>query len=961
MAKCRPGKWVPWALVGAGLPLLAAYMTGTTKLTEDINSRAAQALSANQMTTWAKLDSSARDITITGTAPSQEAVDLAVKTVSGTYGVRTIANAAAIAAPITLLAPTVESVVANTATPEITGTWQEGVANSLTVKVGETPYKLGESPELTTMAGNWLLKLSKPLPEGNVAVTVESSDGKTTMAAAAPATVTIDLPELPKLPAPTVENYFGNSQTPTFKGTWPEKEAIAAQKNLQVKLADQTFVLGTAPELTTDGSGNWQLMPTKPLAEGEIIVMPGIVGTDGKWQTAEAPAKAVIDVTPPVIPPLDKPAVDLKWPFTIAGKWPELAGNTLAAILAGKTYEANKDDNLKTDGQGGFSFNPKVELAPGSYDVDIAVKDAAGNIAKQSLTAAIVIPEPPKVEPPKVEVPKVAPPKVEDVLMPAPVAAVVAALPADAKWPYTITGTWDDKPGNVLTAAVAGRTYRLNSGAALTSDKPGTFNFSPKATFAPGSYDVDFITTNSKGEATTLTAKAAIVVPEPVAPAPPTPPAPPAEPLKAAVLEAAPAGTLNVVTGSWDDRPGNMLSASVNGRTYVMGRGAALTSLGAGKFSFAPSAKFEPGSYDVDFATTNANGETAVTTAKAAIVIAAPAPVTPPAPPPVEIPPPTIGYKLDLTGAPVIKGWWPNSVATILNVTLDGRTYTLGTDANLSTKASIWTLLPGSSLKDGTYDVVAEAKDAAGNMGMDTTENELVVDVTQPAVPTVMTASGDVSPDHLSGTWDQTMAKGLKISIPQANLTAVMGEAGSPLTSDGKGNWRVALAAPLPVGTYNVIAESIDKRDRVQTDSSDGEVVIVAKGVEPPAPPPPYDCVAVMNRIANVFPIRFEYDLTDITKPFDLSVSQYAALLKDSRCTSLNVEIKGHADFRGSEIYNMGLSERRATVIMGMFEKAGVDASRMSIKGYGKSQPLDAGLTDEARAKNRRVEISEKQ
>jgi outer membrane protein OmpA-like peptidoglycan-associated protein len=266
--------------------------------------------------------------------------------------------------------------------------------------------------------------------------------------------------------------------------------------------------------------------------------------------------------------------------------------------------------------------------------------------------------------------------------------------------------------------------------------------------------------------------------------------------------------------------------------------------------------------------------------------------------------------------------------------------------------------MPSTALKDGTYDIVAEAVDAAGNMGKDTTSNELEVDVSQPAAPTVMTASADASPDHLSGTWDQAGAKGLKVSIPQINLTAELGAAASPLTSDGAGNWRLALATPLPAGTYNVIAETTDNRGRVQTDVSDAEVVIVAKGETPPPPPPPYDCVAVMNRIASVFPIRFEYDLTDITKPFDVSVSQYAALLKDPRCTSLNVEINGHADFRGSEIYNMGLSERRAEVILGMFEKAGVEATRMSVKGYGKSQPLDAALTDEARAKNRRVEIS---
>jgi outer membrane protein OmpA-like peptidoglycan-associated protein len=360
----------------------------------------------------------------------------------------------------------------------------------------------------------------------------------------------------------------------------------------------------------------------------------------------------------------------------------------------------------------------------------------------------------------------------------------------------------------------------------------------------------------------------------------------------------------------------------------------------------------------VDFTTTDAAGATLVTTAKAAIVVLEPAPVVVAPPAPVEIPAPTVMSQLDLTGAPILKGTWPNILATNLNVTLDGRTYKSGVDGNLGVKGGDWTLMPGMALKDGTYDVVVEATDAAGNMGMDSTSNELEVDVSQPAAPTVMTASGDVSPDHLSGTWDEANAKGLKVTVPQINLTAELGAAGSPLTSDGAGKWRLVLAAPLPSGSYNVVAETTDNRGRVQTDVSEAEVVVVAKGETPPPPPPPYDCVAVMTRIASVFPIRFEYDLTDITKPFDVSVSQYAALLKDPRCTSLNVEIDGHADFRGSEIYNMGLSERRAEVIMGMFEKAGVDKTRMSVKGYGKSQPLDAALTDDARAKNRRVEIS---
>jgi outer membrane protein OmpA-like peptidoglycan-associated protein len=223
----------------------------------------------------------------------------------------------------------------------------------------------------------------------------------------------------------------------------------------------------------------------------------------------------------------------------------------------------------------------------------------------------------------------------------------------------------------------------------------------------------------------------------------------------------------------------------------------------------------------------------------------------------------------------------------------------------------------------------------------------------------VMTMQGATSPDHLSGTWDEAGATNLRVSVPEVNLTAELGAPGSALKSDGAGNWRLDLSSLLPPGTYDVKAESIDRHGRVRVDESAGEVVVAEKG-RSITPPAPYDCLAVINRIGRVFPIRFEFDRTDITKPFDLSVSQYASLLKDKRCASVTIEINGHADFRGTEIYNMDLSERRAEVIQSMLLEAGVDAARMSVKGFGESNPLDLERTDEARMKNRRVEITAK-
>ena len=60
MSKSRPTKWAPWALLGAGLPLLASYVIGTGSLTQDIRSRTGQALSANEQTAWAKIENNGR-------------------------------------------------------------------------------------------------------------------------------------------------------------------------------------------------------------------------------------------------------------------------------------------------------------------------------------------------------------------------------------------------------------------------------------------------------------------------------------------------------------------------------------------------------------------------------------------------------------------------------------------------------------------------------------------------------------------------------------------------------------------------------------------------------------------------------------------------------------------------------------------------------------------------------------
>ncbi len=71
----------------------------------------------------------------------------------------------------------------------------------------------------------------------------------------------------------------------------------------------------------------------------------------------------------------------------------------------------------------------------------------------------------------------------------------------------------------------------------------------------------------------------------------------------------------------------------------------------------------------------------------------------------------------------------------------------------------------------------------------------------------------------------------------------------------------------------------------------------------------------------------------------------------------LKLRIEGHTDERGSDSYNLALSQRRAASVRKYFIGTGVDARRLVSEGYGEEQPIDDRSTPEAWAKNRRVDF----
>ena len=71
----------------------------------------------------------------------------------------------------------------------------------------------------------------------------------------------------------------------------------------------------------------------------------------------------------------------------------------------------------------------------------------------------------------------------------------------------------------------------------------------------------------------------------------------------------------------------------------------------------------------------------------------------------------------------------------------------------------------------------------------------------------------------------------------------------------------------------------------------------------------------------------------------------------------IEFEIAGHTDNEGADDYNMMLSQGRAQAVVDYLVKEGIDASRLTARGYGETKPIDPGETKAAKAKNRRVEF----
>jgi outer membrane protein OmpA-like peptidoglycan-associated protein len=119
---------------------------------------------------------------------------------------------------------------------------------------------------------------------------------------------------------------------------------------------------------------------------------------------------------------------------------------------------------------------------------------------------------------------------------------------------------------------------------------------------------------------------------------------------------------------------------------------------------------------------------------------------------------------------------------------------------------------------------------------------------------------------------------------------------------------------------------------------------------------------AKVERVGEGIKITFKSGLLFNSGEASLQPSAQADLQKLS--ATLNkypdtvVLIEGHTDDRGTDEYNLDLSQKRAQSVAAYIGTQKVDATRFTLMGYGETQPVLSNDTAEGRQANRRVELA---
>ena len=132
-------------------------------------------------------------------------------------------------------------------------------------------------------------------------------------------------------------------------------------------------------------------------------------------------------------------------------------------------------------------------------------------------------------------------------------------------------------------------------------------------------------------------------------------------------------------------------------------------------------------------------------------------------------------------------------------------------------KRQTWTLTIPAILAEGISDVIATVTDAADNTTVDMTAGELLIDITPPVIPVVVSQITNNTTPVISGT--ATVAAGESLSVTVGGITYTEVD-GNLIINNGDDTWDLSIPVVLAEANYEVTASVTDAAGNVSTDIS---------------------------------------------------------------------------------------------------------------------------------------------
>lgn len=122
-----------------------------------------------------------------------------------------------------------------------------------------------------------------------------------------------------------------------------------------------------------------------------------------------------------------------------------------------------------------------------------------------------------------------------------------------------------------------------------------------------------------------------------------------------------------------------------------------------------------------------------------------------------------------------------------------------------------------------------------------------------------------------------------------------------------------------------------------------------------PQPPAPISPLDDPNSVLARRSVYFGVNAAEVRESDRSLLRAHADFMRANPSARLRIE--GNADDRGSARSNRLLAQRRADSVRQVMLQAGVAALALEAVSYGKENPVDTATTEEARTRNRRVEL----